>query len=80
MCFEVAGTLLGILIYTVFYLGFVSTTDSEECVSGERVPEPLKRAAYRYHGLTVGVLIFLCILVTFLGIKEQKGALYESSE
>lgn len=73
MVFEVLGTLLGILIYTVYYLGFVHIADGD-CIPGEkREGDPATRAAYRYHGLTLGILIFLFILTTFLGVREQQG-------
>ena len=75
MIFEVLGTLLGILVYTVYYLGFVHVSNKECSDSEQREGDPAVRAAYRYHALTLGVLIFFFILTTFLGVREQKGVL-----
>ena len=69
-----SGTLLGILIYTVYYIGFVGASNSESCESGGvRLPDHSRRNAFFYHALTAGVLVFLFILTTFLGVREQKG-------
>ena len=73
MCFEVAGTLLGILVYTVFFISFVGNREEEECNDGERQPDESMRRTFRYHALTLGIVIFLCILTTFLGVREQEG-------
>lgn len=71
ICFEVCGTLLGILIYTVYFIGFVGSSNEESCDSGVRVPDMNKRTAFLCHAVTVGALIFLFILTTFLGVREQ---------
>lgn len=76
MCFEVAGTLLGIVVYTVFYTSLVHDKD-EDCDDGERQPDRAMRATFRYHALTLGVLTFFFILTTFLGVREQQGLLIE---
>ena len=75
MCFEVFGTLLGILVFTVYYTGFVQNKENG-CDEGERLPDIQKRRAYLYHGLTVGVLLLVFIVITFFGVREQKGDLY----
>ena len=71
MCFEVAGTILGVFVYTAYYLGLVSAPD--ECNDGERLPNISHRAAYRWHGLTLAVLIVIFVFVTFIGVREQEG-------
>ena len=72
MCFEIAGTLLGVVVYTVFYTSLVH--DKEEgCNDGERQPDSAMRAAFRYHALTLGVLTLVFVLVTFIGVREQQG-------
>ena len=72
MCFEVAGTLLGIGVYTVFYTSLVQNK-KEDCSDGERQPDEAMRATFRYHALTLGVLTFFFILTTFIGVREQQG-------
>ena len=72
MCFEVAGTLLGILVYTVFYISF-NHNKEEDCNNDVRLPDPDMRATFRYHALTLGILIFFFILTTFIGVREQQG-------
>lgn len=72
MCFEVAGTLLGISVYTVFYTSLVHNKD-DSCSNGERQPDQDMRATFRYHALTLGVLTFFFILTTFIGVREQQG-------
>ena len=74
MCFEVAGTVIGIFVYTAYYLGLV-TSSTQDCDSGERVPDSDERAAFRWHGLTLGILVVVFVFVTFIGIAEQKGTL-----
>ena len=74
MCFEVAGTLLGIGVYTVFYTILVQSKD-EDCSDGQRQPDKAMRATFRYHALTLGILTFFFILTTFIGVREQQGQL-----
>lgn len=70
MCFEVSGTILGVLVYTAYYLGLATRSD---CVEGERTPDNSLRAAYRWHALTLSVLIVIFVFTTFVGVREQKG-------
>ena len=72
MCFEVAGTLLGIAVYTVFFVSLVHDK-KDDCDDGDRQPDPEMRATFRYHALTLGILTFFFILTTFLGVREQQG-------
>ena len=67
------GTLLGILIFTGYFIGFVGSGSGDNCDSGEREPDPAERRAYRYHGITFAVLVVVFIATTFIGIREQKG-------
>ena len=69
MCFEVAGTLLGILVYTLYY----SLLPDKRAGDCREEPNSGVRRAYRYHALTLGVLIVIFIVITFLGVREQKG-------
>ena len=41
MCFEVIGTMLGVIIYTVCYLGFVEN-EEDSCNGGTRISDPNK--------------------------------------
>ncbi len=75
MCFEVSGTILGVFVYTVYYLGLTEVADS--CDSGGRKPNQSLRAAYQWHGLTLGVLTVVFVFVTFIGVREQKGLMKE---
>ena len=75
MCFEVAGTLLGIVVYTIFFVSLVHNKE-EDCNNEDRQPDHEMRATFRYHALTLGVLTFFFILTTFLGVREQQGQLY----
>ena len=72
MCFEVAGTLIGVLVYTAYYIGLASSSTAD-CDEGERVPDLDMRAAFRWHGLTLGILVVVFVFVTFIGVKEQNG-------
>ena len=72
MCFEVAGTLLGILVYTLYYILLANKT-TPDCTESVKEPNTGVRHAYQYHALTLGVLIVVFIVITFLGVKEQKG-------
>ena len=72
MCFEVAGTLLGILVYTLYY-SLLADKRTGDCTEAVAEPNTGVRRAYRYHALTLGVLIVIFIVITFLGVKEQKG-------
>ena len=71
MCFEVGGTIVGVFVYTAYYLGLV--TQSDVCEDGRRLPDPNLRAAYRWHALTLGVILLFCISTTVIGVREQKG-------
>ena len=73
MCFEVIGTILGIVVFTLYYVLFVQDTKEERCEEGEREPDQSERRAYRYHALTLGIILIACIVTTFLGVREQKG-------
>ncbi len=73
MCFEVAGTIIGVFVYTAYYLGLVSSSTAD-CDDGQRVPDYELRAAYRWHALTLGILTVIFVFVTFIGVREQKGA------
>ena len=74
ICFEQVGNLTGVFIFTAFYLGFVQfSATSGGCSAGQRLPDPPLRAAFRWHGLTVGLLTILCVLTTVIFIREQKG-------
>ena len=72
MCCEVIGTLIGILVYTVYYIGFVGN-QSNDCSDGSRLQDPNKIAAYRWHALTLSLVIVTCVSVTVIFIREQKG-------
>ncbi len=72
MCCEVLGTVLGAVIYTFYFVGFI-TTEEEECGGATREPNENQRRAYLYHAITVGVILIACILTTFLGVREQEG-------
>ncbi len=78
MCFEVLGVILGVGIYTFYFVGFVETTEEEECGGATREPNENQRRAYLYHAITVGVILIACILTTFLGVREQEGAYKKS--
>ncbi len=73
MCFEVLGTIIGIVVYTVHYAAFVQDTTEQKCDDGEREPDESVRRAYRYHAVTLGVILIVCIVIVFLGVREQKG-------
>ncbi len=73
MCFEVLGTILGILIYAAYFVGFVGDSHEQRCEGGVREPDENQRRAYRYSAITMGVIIAVCITVTFLGVREQNG-------
>ena len=73
MIFELSGVAVGVLIFTAFYVGLVQFSVSEECHAGLRVPDPQTRAAYRGHGLTIALLLVICLLVTLVSVREQKG-------
>ena len=65
---------MGILVYTVYFAGFVGLGGKESCgTEGKRLPDFSKRWAYLCHAITLGVLIVIFILIAFLGVKEQKG-------
>ncbi|XP_064382640.1 sodium-dependent lysophosphatidylcholine symporter 1-B-like [Halichondria panicea] len=73
ICFELSGTLLGILVYTAYFAGFVGFGVKQPCeAGGKRLPDYSKRWAYLCHAITLGVLIVIFILIAFLGVKEQK--------
>ena len=72
MCFEVAGTLLGILVYTLYY-SLLADKKAGDCTEAVTEPNSGVRHAYWYHALTLGVLIVIFIVITFLGVREQKG-------
>ena len=76
MLFEIAGTLLGILVYTAYYVGMVDASTSDCNNDGERKINTSRRAAYQWHGLTIAVIIVVCISVTTFTIKEQKGLFF----
>ncbi len=73
MCCEVIGTLIGIVVYTIYYVGFVGSQSNQDCNGGARIQNPDKIAAYRWHALTLSVVIVTCISVTVIFIREQKG-------
>ena len=73
ICFEQLGMIVGIYVFTGFYLGLVQFSSSSDCDGGQRVPDPQARAAYRWHALTIAFLTVLCILITTLTAREQKG-------
>lgn len=74
ICVEQIGTMLGVYIFTAYYLGLVQFSDSSDCGgTGKRKPDPIKRAAYRWHALTIGVLVVVCVFTTFITVREQKG-------
>ena len=71
MCFEVAGTITGILVYTLYYIGLSS--ESVDCKDGNRVPDTSLRAVYRWHALTLSVLTIIYVFITVVGVREQEG-------
>ena len=76
VCVELSGTVVGIGIFTAFYLGLVQLNSSASAgcnSSGQRVPNAQLRAAYQWHGLTVGLLIILCVFITVVSVKEEEG-------
>ncbi len=78
MCFEVLGTILGILIYTAYFVGFVGDSSEQRCEGGVREPDENQRRAYRYHAVTLGVIVIVCTTITFLGVREQKGMFHSN--
>ena len=77
MCFEVLASILGVGIYTIFFVAFVHVQDKGEgCDNGQREPDIGHRRAYRYHALLLGILIVICVFTTFIGVREQKGNRY----
>ena len=76
MCFEILGTVIGVFVYTMYYLGLAnSSTDSCQRSSEEREPDSSLRAAYRWHGLTLGCFAIIFVFVTFITVREQSGEL-----
>ncbi len=73
MCFEVMGTILGILVYTAYYIIFVGDRNEQKCDDGEREPDQSERTAYTSHSITLGIILIICIIITFLGVREQQG-------
>lgn len=67
-----SGTILGVFVYTGYYLGLVNDS-TDDCNNGERVPDSALRAVYRWHALTLSFFVVIFITVTFLGVREQKG-------
>ena len=80
ICFEQLGVLIGVYIFTGFYLGLVQFSESSDCDNGQRVPDPQRRAVYRWHALTIGLLLVLCVLVTTITATEQKGKVPHGTE
>ena len=68
MCFEVGGTIVGVFVYPVYYLGLV--TQSDVCEDGHTLLDPNLRAAYHWHALTLSVIILFCISTTVIGVRE----------
>ena len=73
MTFEVLGSVLGLVIYTLYFVGFVGISEEEECEGEVREPATNQRRAYFYHSITVGVILIACVVTTYLGVKEQEG-------
>ena len=77
MCFEVMGTMLGVIIYTLCYLVFV---DNEEdiCSGGVRLSDPNKIRVYRYQGAIIAVITLMFVWITAFGVKEQQEEIEQS--
>ena len=73
ICLELTGTVIGICIFTAFYLGLVQFSNVQQCEAGQREPDPMIRAAYQWHALTIGILVVICFFITVVSIKEQEG-------
>lgn len=72
--FELISTLLGVGIYTVYFLGLVGSSSSSDCdTGGRRVADPNLKAAYQWHALTVAAIIVLCVTVTVVFVRESPG-------
>ena len=75
MVFEVAGTMLGSLIQGLAITAFVGSANTCEN-GGVRTYDIRQERAYRYGSFTIAVITFICGLITFFGVKEQKGNQY----
>lgn len=75
MIFEAVGTLIGIGVYTIYFVSLVGSTP-EDCDGGERLPDPARRAVFQWMGFTLGLLTIACVSITVIGIKEQKGVVF----
>jgi Na+/melibiose symporter-like transporter len=74
MCFEVFGTFLGSLIQGMSLVIFQAPS-LDSCAgdgSSERTYSVSLERGYRYGALTISVIVVLCGLITFFGVKEQK--------
>jgi Na+/melibiose symporter-like transporter len=73
MCFEVGGTMVGVFVYTGFYLGLVGTSKSGCEAGSDRKSDPTLRASYHFHALTLGIVTIVSLLITTVTVREQSG-------
>ena len=76
MCFEVLGTLLGSVIQgmSLVIFGGPSLDSCTDDGGSSRMFNLYLERGYRYGALVIAALAFVSGLITFFGVKEQKGA------
>ena len=79
--FELFSTLLGVGIYTFFFVILVHSSSSSDCdAGGERLVDPKLKAAYQWHSVVVAAIVVACVSITVIFIKESEGKnLYQSN-
>lgn len=73
MGFEILAKIIGVLIYMLYYVGFVGASGEDECEGGKREPNESLRMAYLCQAVTLSAILIVCVLIVFLGIQEQEG-------
>jgi len=72
--FELFSTLLGVGIYTLFFVSLVHSSSGSDCdVGGKRLVDPNLKAAYLWHSVVVAGIIVVCVSITVIFIKESEG-------
>lgn len=73
MVFEILAKIIGVLIYMLYYIGFVEASGEDDCDGGKREPNENLRMAYLCQAVTLSPILIVCILTVFFGIQEQQG-------